>query len=127
MRCLIIASVTGQPVTTRLPEVGQIVKVRERHWAVAEIESSSLPADIVRSGGDPSNTLVTLSSVEDDGQGESLTVAWECEPATAVLEASTLPLVPLDGAFDDPEMLSAFLDAVRWGAVTSADTRSLQA
>ena len=110
-----------------LPEVGQVVKVRDRHWTVAEIMSSELPADIVSQGGSVFNTLVALSSVEDDGQGDQLTVAWECEPGTTVLEASTLPNMPHDGEFDTPEVLSAFLDAIRWGAVTSADTRSLQA
>lgn len=29
--------------------------------------------------------------------------------------------------WDDPQRLGAFLDAVRWGTVTSADTRTLQA
>jgi hypothetical protein len=110
-----------------LPEIGQVVKVRDRHWAVSEIVRSELPADVLRPGGDPANTLIDLTSVEDDGQGETLTVAWECEPGTAVLEASTLPSMPADGNFDSPEVLAAFLNAIRWGAVTSADTRSLQA
>jgi superfamily II DNA or RNA helicase len=68
-----------------------------------------------------------LTSVEDEGQIETLTVAWGCEPATEILQTSTLPAMPEDGAFDSPEIHAAFLDAVRWGAVTSADTRSLQA
>ena len=114
-------------MTNALPEVGQVVKVRDRHWAVSEIMRSGLPPDILRSGGDPSSTLGDLKWVEDDGQGETLTVAWECEPGTAVLEASALPSMPNDGKFDSPEILAAFLNAIRWGAVISADTRSLQA
>ena len=110
--------VLSMDANQRLPEVGQVVKVRDRHWAVAAILPSELPADILRVGGDPPSTLVTLSSVEDDGQAESLTVAWECEPDTAVLDASTLPTMPLEGDFDPPSVLAAFLDAVRWGAVT---------
>ena len=113
--------------TQRLPEIGQAVKVRDRHWAVAEVTPSALPQDILRASGDMQDALVKLSSVEDDGNAESLTVAWDCEPASEVLDASTLPSMPADGAFDAPEVLSAFLDAVRWGAVTTADTRSLQA
>ena len=89
-------------MTTTLPEVGQVVLVRDRHWAVAEIMSSELPPDIARSNGQSSHTIVALSSVEDDGQGESLSVAWECEPGTLVLEASTLPPMPQDGDFDSP-------------------------
>lgn len=32
-----------------------------------------------------------------------------------------------DDRFDDPQRLDAFLDTVRWGAITSADGRPLQA
>jgi len=31
-----------------------------------------------------------------------------------------------DGGFDAPDQLAAFLDAVRWSAVTSADVKTLQ-
>jgi hypothetical protein len=64
--------------------------------------------------------------VEDDGFGEVLRVVWELELATSVLERAALP-VPDPARFDDPARLDAFLDAVRWGAITSADTRALQA
>ena len=50
---------------------------------------------------------------------------WEIEPGTAVIEHAELPQIRL-GGLDDPNELDAFLDAVRWGAVTSADQRSLQ-
>lgn len=30
-------------MTNVLPEVGQVVKVRDRHWAVSEIMKSELP------------------------------------------------------------------------------------
>ena len=46
--------------------------------------------------------------------------------ARAVIERAELPAIAAD-RFDDPAELDAFLDAVRWGAVTSADQRSLQA
>ena len=51
---------------------------------------------------------------------------WEIEPGAMVLETATLPHPRVD-RFDDPERLDAFLDAVRWGAITSADSRALQA
>lgn len=70
--------------------------------------------------------MVSLSSVEDDGIGDELTVIWEIEPGARVLPTATLPQ-PVAGRFDDPNRLSAFLDAVRWGAITSADSRALQA
>lgn len=35
--------------------------------------------------------------------------------------------MPRPDGFDDPVVLDAFLDAVRWGAISSADMRALQA
>jgi superfamily II DNA or RNA helicase len=70
--------------------------------------------------------LATLTSVSDDDLGEELTVVWEVEPGREVLPVSRLPNIEA-GGFDDPERLGAFLDAVRWGTVASADTRTLQA
>ncbi len=56
----------------------------------------------------------------------SLPVIWEVEPGRRVLPAGSLPDVT-SGDFDPPERLAAFLDAVRWSAVTSADVKTLQA
>jgi hypothetical protein len=70
--------------------------------------------------------LVSLISVEDDATGEELEVVWEIEPGTRVVERAELPVIAAD-RLDDPAELDAFLDAVRWGAVASADQRSLQA
>jgi superfamily II DNA or RNA helicase len=76
--------------------------------------------------GRPVQHLVSLVSVEDDATGEELEVVWEIEPGTTVIERAELPAIAAD-RLDDPAELDAFLDAVRWGAVTSADQRSLQA
>jgi SNF2 family DNA or RNA helicase len=67
--------------------------------------------------------LVKLSSVEDDGLGEQLEVVWELELGTAVHEK---PSLPAPNAFDQPKHLQAFLDAVRWGAISQADDKALQ-
>jgi SNF2 family DNA or RNA helicase len=101
------------------PEVGQLVIVRKRPFVVTEIIPSA--AASVTTGA---QRLVKLSSVEDDGLGEELQVIWELEPGTTVHhEKSTLP-DPV--SFDHPTRLQAFLDAVRWGAVSQADDRALQ-
>lgn len=102
------------------PEVGQLVQVRARHWVVSDVAASTF------GDGRRSQHLVELASVEDDGLGHELSVVWEIEPGTAVLDTATLPRPQLD-RFDDPARLDAFLDAVRWGAITSADSRALQA
>ncbi len=107
------------------PELNQLVRVRGRHWVVSEILRGSLDADVL---GDTHQVqhLVELTSVEDDGLGEELKVIWEVEPDAAILQKETLP-IPHAGRFDDPARLDAFLDAVRWGAITSADSQALQA
>ena len=72
--------------TLAAPEVGQLVRVRDRHWVVTNVVASSLAA----TGCEPSH-LVELSSVEDDAFGDELTVFWEVEPGTVVLPKATLP------------------------------------
>jgi hypothetical protein len=107
------------PAAAVIPELNQLVRVRGRHWVVSEVLPSTLEPER------PQN-LVDLTSVEDDGLGDELTVIWEVEPGARILEKATFP-IPRAGRFDSPERLSAFLDALRWGAVTSADSRALQA
>ncbi len=103
-----------------IPEIGQLAIVRKRPFVVAEIIPSApgLGGEATR----PSH-LIKLSSVEDDGLGEELQVIWELEPGTSVHEKSTLPG---PDSFDHPKRLQAFLDAVRWGAVSQADDKALQ-
>ena len=106
----------------RAPESGQLARVRGRIWVVAEVERDSQAS----LDGRPVQHLVSLISVEDDATGEELEVVWEIEPGTSVIERAELPAIAAD-RLDEPAELDAFLDAVRWGAVTSADHRSLQA
>jgi hypothetical protein len=108
------------------PEVGQLVQARGQQWVVSALRRSTQPVDELAAGSLPGRTLVTLTSVSDDDLGDELTVVWEIEPGRQVLPSTQLPEVAADG-WDDPEQLGAFLDAVRWGTVASADTRTLQA
>lgn len=105
------------------PEVGQMVSVRSRSWTVTDVQTSALPSQrlAVRPSG---QSLLTLSSIEDDGLGEELQVVWELEPGARIVEKVALP-EPV--GIDPPARLDAFLDAVRWGAVSSADRRDVQA
>ncbi|MCH7231609.1 DISARM system SNF2-like helicase DrmD [Glycomyces sp. L485] len=99
---------------SEVPSVGDRVEVRDSRWIVADVDASG------------NDTLVELNSIADDAFGETLRVVWELEPGRRLLPASGLPEVTRDG-FDRPGQLAAFLDAMRWSALTSADTRSLQA
>ena len=99
------------------PEQGQLVTVRQRHYVVADVAQSTLPDRPLRAGGNGAQHLVTLSSVEDDALGEELQVIWELEPGAQIIEKVALPEPT---GFDKPERLDAFLDAVTWGAASSA-------
>jgi superfamily II DNA or RNA helicase len=105
-------------------DAGQLVEVRERRWVVADVDDGRLPAD----GLEPvaaRQRLVTLRSVEDDAEpDETLQVVWELEPRARAFERAGLPA---PDALDEPERFDAFLDAVRWGASSAADSRRLLA
>ncbi|NLI85056.1 MAG: DEAD/DEAH box helicase [Propionibacterium sp.] len=114
-----IANASATPLPNRsVPEPGQLVEVRRRQWVVSDAPgSSSLP------GSRPQH-LITLSSLDEDALGEELQVIWELEPGAQVLEKAGLPSIT---GWDSDERLEAFVDAVRWGAVTNASRSSLQA
>lgn len=105
------------------PEQGQLVNVRQRQFIVSEILKGTLPISPLRSFTAQSQHLITLSSVEDDALGEELQIIWELEPGAHVIERVALPEPT---GFDPPDRLDAFLDAVRWGAASTADIRSIQ-
>ncbi|MGB3403911.1 MAG: DISARM system SNF2-like helicase DrmD [Microcoleaceae cyanobacterium] len=113
---------TLQQINT-LPEQGQLVEVRGCRFVVLDVRSSHLPQNPIIGCSGKTHHLVTLSSLEEDGLGEEIQVMWELEPGAAVYEARELPYP--DG-FDSPERLDAFLDAVRWGASSYGDMRSVQ-
>jgi len=106
------------------PELGQLVTVRDRQWVVADISRGSQDVDVL-SNGSRAEHLISLVSVEDDAMGEELQVIWELEPGRAIVDHAALP-TPDPERIDDPERLDAFLDAIRWGAIASADARHLQ-
>ncbi len=113
-----------QTISSSIPESGQIVTVRQRRYVVVEVQKSALPITPLATQIEAGQQLVTLNSIEDDALGETLQVIWEIEPGTSIEERINLPQP--DG-FDTPDRLDAFLNAVRWGAVSSADMRALQA
>ena len=109
---------------TILPEPGQIVIVRRRPFVVNDIQTSTLPLPANVQDQSSRQHLLRLSSIEDEGLGEELSVIWELEPGVTSLDRAQLPALK---GFDSPRVFDAFLDAVTWGAVSSADDRALQA
>ena len=110
--------------SVEIPEPGQLVRVRERRYVVVSVSPSEIrPPTPEFTNRAPSN-FVQLSSIDDEGLGERLDVVWELEPGAQVIERNALP-DPV--GFDDPGRYDAFLNAVRWGAISSADPTTLQA
>lgn len=95
---------------------GQIAWVRQRLYLVEEV----LPA---RNSSE--NSIVKLSCVDDDNQGEPLEVLWECELDAKVQTAEGWDSVAAKG-FDEPKLFAAFLHTLRWNCVTATDPKLFQ-
>jgi hypothetical protein len=111
----------ANPIKT-IPEAGQLVTIRGRRFCVTDVCTSTSSANIVRSRQTVNHHLVKLKSVEDDDLGAELEVIWELEIDAATYETRELPFPE---GFDAADRLDAFLDAVRWGAASSADVRNI--
>lgn len=108
---------------TALPEQGQLVEVRGRRCTVLNIEPSTLPSHPLQLRPVPRQHWVSLAVIEDDAAGQTLEVIWELENGARFFEERELPR---PYGFDPPEVLAAFLDAVRWGAVSKGDRTLIQ-
>ena len=128
-----MSAVEQEPVTTGrqpappCPQVGQVVSVRGATWAVTDVTDQGLGRSPVDDGAAPVQHAVGLQSLDEDRLGDELTVVWELEVGQSVLPDQGLPEDIDPGSFDDPATLGAFVDAVRWGAVTTADEHAYQA
>ena len=94
-----------------LPEPGQIAFVRQRRYLV---ESVAAPPT------DGEASLVSLSCLDDDAQGEPLTVLWEHELDACVLSDDGWSPVAEKG-FDDSALFAAYLRTLSWNCVTATD------
>jgi len=101
--------------------------VRGSAWAVTDVRQQGLPRSPADEGAPYLTHVVSLQSLEEDRLGEELAVVWELELGHSVAPDQGLPEAISPEGFDDPNTLAAFVDAVRWGAVTSADADSYQA
>ena len=117
---------TPQTFVPPLPEQGQIVNVRGATWAVADVRAQGLPRSPADEGEPGLTHVVDLQSLEEDRLGQELAVVWELEVGHTVAPDQGLPETISPDGFDEPNTLAAFVDAVRWGAVTSADGNTFQ-
>ncbi len=98
------------------PEAGQIVHVRQRLYLVEQVVAPSRSGDA---------TLVRLSCVDDDAQGQPLSVLWEHELDAEIRNGENWAQIAKRG-FDPPKHFAAYLNTLRWNCVTSTDPKLLQ-
>lgn len=106
---------SSQP-SVRFPEVGDLVRIRQRRWVVTSVR----PSPFAKFADD--QHLLELVSIEEDAQAETLSVVWEVEPDARV-EAPELPQV---SGFDDFPAFENFLNAVRWGGISNISGQIIQ-
>ena len=113
------------PALPEVPQPGRVVEVRGATWAVTDVVEQGLtrsPADDTSAG---LQHVVTLQALGEDNLGDELRVIWELEVGQTLAPDQGLPEKINADTLDDPNTLGAFVDAARWGAVTSADDRCL--
>ncbi|GAA1058529.1 helicase SNF2 family protein [Agromyces luteolus] len=118
---------TTSVTSLEVPEPGQLVNVRGARWSVTDVSAQSLPRSSADDGRAELQHAVTMQSVEEEHYGRDLTVIWELEPGRSVVREQGLPERIDPTKFDNPTTFAAYVDALRWGALTSADPRTLQA
>jgi SNF2 family DNA or RNA helicase len=99
-----------------VPHAGQIVGVRQRLYLVDQVVDPVNPHD---------STLVQLSCVDDDAQGQPLEVLWERELDARILSEEAWESIANRG-FDPSQRFAAYLNTLRWNCVTSTDPKLLQ-
>ncbi len=104
-------------MTALAPEPGRIALVRQRRYLVENVTPPPSPGDAL---------LVDLSCLDDDAQGEPLSVLWEHEIGARLLEDDGWSAVA-DRGFDDPALFAAYLRTLSWNCVTATDPNLFQA
>ena len=116
-----------ETASTEVPEVGQLASVRGAKWIVTDVAQQALRRSSADDGTPELQHAVSLQSIEEEHYGRELTVVWELEPGRNVILEQGLPVTIDPARIDDPTTFAAYVDALRWGALTAADARTLQA
>jgi len=98
----------------KLPEAGQVVRVRTRTHLVEGVD---------RNGG--YGTLVRLACLDDDAQGQKAEVIWELELDGQILDSEAWQSIGQKG-FDAPRYFSAYIHTLHWNCVTATDPKLFQ-
>ncbi len=108
-------AIDSSSTSPNLPAPGDFVEVRARRWLV---EGCDDDADAL--------CVLSLSCVDDDAQGEQLSVVWDAEIAARLIDDDPWSQIASNGT-DDPDVFAAFLRTLKWRTATAADRRLFQA
>src|ERR1700690_1092188 len=103
-------------IDTLVPEIGQIVAVRQRLYLVDHVSPPPNSSD---------SLLLRLSCVDDDAQGQPLDVLWDRELDAQVITGEAWDAIAKRG-FDPADQFAAFLHTLQWNCVTSTDPNLFQ-
>ena len=92
------------------------MQVRSRRWLVEDVAQ---PAD----GG---SAQVSLACADDDAQGQTLRVFWECELDRRILQEEGWADLAAKG-FDSPRYFAAFFHTLSWNCTTATEPNLFQA
>lgn len=104
-------------MTASAPAPGRIALVRQRNYLIEKVTPPPSSGEM---------TLVDLSCVDDDAQGQPLSVLWEGELDAEVREDDGWDNVAAKD-FDDPALFAAYLRTRSWNCVTATDPTLFQA
>ena len=111
-----MAAVSTTRLPDRPPRIGELVQVRSRRWLVEDVAQ---PAG----GG---SAQVALACADDDAQGQTLRVFWECELDRRILqEEGWADLAAKE--FDSPRYFAAFFHCLSWNCTTATEPNLFQA
>ena len=105
------------PAAARMPEPGQLVRLRQRRWLVEGIAHRRTAM----------TTLITATCVDDDAQGAAARGALGAGGRRRGPRRRRLGAGRRASGFDDPELFAAYLHTLRWNCVTATDPRLFQA
>ncbi len=102
--------------TKVLPEIGQIARVRQRLYLVEKITKGRSVKD---------STLVSMSCVDDDAQGQALDALWENEIEADIVTGENWGAIAQRG-LDEPGVFAAYLNTLKWNCVTATNPKLFQ-
>ena len=99
----------------RAPGIGEFIELRARPWLVEAVDSLTDRCSII-----------SLSCIADDAQGERLDVVWDAELAPTLSEGDAWSDIA-HGGVDEVRTFAGFLKTISWSTATAADKDLFQA